>query len=73
MAFTAADLTSVETAIMDLVRGERIVKVTIDGETVEYMQTDINKLRAMKAEIQSDVDTTNGVSRHGVVKSCKGY
>lgn len=73
MAFTASDLTSVQAAIMDLVKGERIAEATIDGETVKYHQTDISKLRAMKSEIQADVDAAAGTFKHGVVRTCKGF
>ena len=61
MAYTQTDLVNVEAAIAAIVAGERVVSVTIDGETVQYQQTEITKLMAVRREIMAELqaNTTN--------------
>jgi len=56
MAFTAANLTAVETAIMAIASGERVVEVTIAGKTIRYQATDLDKLQKLRNIITADVN-----------------
>ena len=60
MAYTSDDLTSVETAIRNLIAGRRVASVTIGGETVQYSQVDLPQLRAIRDEIKGDVAEADG-------------
>ncbi len=52
MAYTTEDLDAVDEAILKLVKGERIVRVSMsEGRSVEYAQADLRKLREIRAEI----------------------
>lgn len=55
MAFTETDLANVEAAIAAIVAGDRVVSVTIEGETIEYQPTDENKLRALRRDIMAEI------------------
>ena len=60
MAYTSDDLTSVETAIRNLIAGRRVASVTIGGETVQYSQVDLPQLRQIRDEIKGDVAAADG-------------
>ncbi|HDQ93649.1 MAG TPA: hypothetical protein ENN89_05940, partial [Synergistetes bacterium] len=51
MAFSLQDLTQVETAIIRLVSGSSVVRVTIGDKAVEYQSSDIDKLKNLRKEI----------------------
>ncbi|MBU1567444.1 MAG: hypothetical protein KJ630_17695 [Proteobacteria bacterium] len=75
MAYTQADLTNVEKAIIDLATNRRPVKFVIDGEVVEYSAVELPQLRALRNEIAAEVsaaDPTSGASRSFVVYGGKG-
>lgn len=63
MAYTAEQLAEVRQAIVDLAAGKRVVTITRDGRTVQYAQTDINKLRSLAAEIADDLAAQAGNKR----------
>ena len=73
MAFTSANLTSVEAAILSLASGSRVATVTIDGETIEYTSTTLPALLALRAQIKSDVDKAAGTARYHRLVTSKGY
>ncbi|WP_422101990.1 gpW family head-tail joining protein [Vreelandella sp.] len=51
MAYTPEQLAEVRQAIVDLGLGKRVVSVTQNGRTVQFAQTDIDKLKALAREI----------------------
>ncbi len=55
MAFTAANLTSVETAIMDLATGASAVSVTIGDKSITYRKLDLLTLRSLRDLIQGEL------------------
>jgi len=55
MAFSKADLASVEQAIVDLVTGQRVVDVTIQGKQITYAQSKIADLRSLRSVIAKEV------------------
>lgn len=78
MAFTASDLTNLETAIMKLVNGTRVVECNMDGDLVIYHRTDLQDMMNLRDQIKAEIalaastDTTNrGRARYAV--TTKGY
>lgn len=60
MAWTSSDLSSIETAILNLVSGSRAVSVTFsDGKTIRYHETDLQHLRSLRNEIRSEVNASS--------------
>lgn len=55
MAFSATDLSNVESAIITLSTGAAKVRVTVNGKTVEYQQATLDHLIKLRGVIQSDV------------------
>ena len=55
MAFSKSDLANVEQAIRDLVTGQRIVDVTIQGKQITYAQTKLPELKALRSNIAKEV------------------
>ena len=60
MSYTQTDLTSIQTALIDLARGNRIVKVVVEGKVCEFGQADISQLRALRAEISAEIKAASG-------------
>ena len=60
MAFTSTDLTTVETAIMDLASGKRVVQVDFGGKTRSFQATSIEKLQKLRNIIKSDINAAGG-------------
>ena len=58
MAFSASDLSSIESAIIALATGTRTVRVTMGDKTIQYSESDISKLQALRAMIQAEIGTT---------------
>lgn len=54
MAFTASDLSAVNTAIITLATRDA-TKVEIDGRVVEYRRSDIPALLELKSAIEMDI------------------
>jgi hypothetical protein len=59
MTFTATDLSNVQTALIALATGQRVVSLSLDDKTITYGQAQINELRALRDEIRSEVETVN--------------
>ena len=55
MAFTATDLSNIESAIVDLATGTRTTSVSINGKTITYADADLNKLLALKSMISQSI------------------
>lgn len=55
MAFTAANLTSVEAAIMDLATGASAVQVTIGDKSITYRKLDLLTLRSLRDLIRMEL------------------
>lgn len=73
MAFTSTDLASVEAALLTLATGARVASVTIDGhETIEYSQTSIDKLKFLRDEIASEIQTNANRRRFVLTSTSKG-
>ena len=59
MTFTATDLSNVQTALIALATGQRVVSLSIGDKTITYGQAQINELRALRDEIRSECETVN--------------
>ena len=55
MAYTEADLQSVQDAITKLQNGERVVQVSHDSHTVKYADVDMDELLRLRNQIKSAV------------------
>jgi len=74
MAFTSTDQSNIESAIVALARGQRVVRVRFDdGQEVTYHQTDLEKLEALLDRIKSDINISSGASRARYVMTSGGY
>jgi len=56
VAWTENDLTAVQTAIMELVNGKAVVSASFGGQTISYTRADLDKLRALRAEMMREVE-----------------
>ena len=73
MAYSAADLAAIESAILELAKGERVVSVTgMDGRTVQWQQADLEKLIALRNRIQSESQAAAGRPRFVLTSTSKG-
>ena len=60
MAFTATDLATVETAMMDLAQGKRLVSVDVGGKSRQFQSVDFVKLLKFRDMIKSDINAAAG-------------
>ena len=74
MLYTQADLENVKNAILALATGERVARVTIGDKTFEFGQAQLNDLRDLRAEIQSEMQasTNKGKGRIYLSQTSKG-
>ena len=55
MAFTSADLTAIEAAILTLSAGDAVAMVTFaNGHTIRYREADMDKLLRLRALVQRE-------------------
>lgn len=59
MAYTSANLASVEAAILALATGERVVSVSLEGKSIDYGHADIAKLEALRSRIISELNSSS--------------
>ena len=71
MAYTKTDLESVESAILKLATGERVVSVSISGTRIDYGQADLPQLRVLRSEIESSLSSGSG-GRTLIISTSKG-
>lgn|GEM_PF-1747044 len=62
MAFTQADLTNIEQAIIELATNKRPVKFVIDGNVVQYSPIELPQLRALRNEIAAELSAADPAS-----------
>lgn len=75
MSYTVDDYISIKNAVLALARGERVVEATFEGESVQYAQADLTKLRDLQREIAADLRAQKS-ARTGVryvTQSGRGY
>jgi len=72
MAYSSQDLTQVETAIIRLASGNSVVRVTIGDKTIQFQPSEIDKLKNLRKEIQSELRSSSGRPNHLVFQTGKG-
>ena len=72
MAYNQTDLDNIQAAITALVTGQRRTSATIAGNRIDYAPVDLPQLRAMRAEIQAELNLAAGRSRFVLVSTSKG-
>ncbi|MBN1664848.1 MAG: hypothetical protein JW943_14705 [Deltaproteobacteria bacterium] len=72
MAYTSTDLSNVEDAIRAIVSGKRVVRCSIGDKVFEFAQADLTKLRELKGEILSEIQTPETRPRFFLTRSDKG-
>ena len=72
MAYAESDLTAVETAVLELAKGERVVSLSIAGRSAQFDQSDMDKLRALRAEIKAELQATAKSHRFVLTTTSKG-
>jgi len=60
MAFTSTDLANVESAMVDLATGKRVVMVDVGGKTRQFQSVDLDKLQRLRTLIKADINDTAG-------------
>ena len=60
MAFTATDLANIESAMVDLALGKRVVQVDFGGKTRQFQSVDLNKLQKLRDMVKADVLSASG-------------
>lgn len=60
MAYTADDLTNIETAIRALIAGTRTVALTMGDKSISYEKSDLPALTKLRAEIRYEVGLAAG-------------
>jgi hypothetical protein len=75
MAYTTADLATIEAAILALAKGERVKSVSLpSGQSIDYADCSIEKLLALKKSISAALAVSAGTSRRqALVSTCKGF
>ena len=72
MAYTQTNLTDVESAIVDLAQGKRVVHVIIEGKSIEYSQANIDELKDLRADIKSELQAPAEYPRFVLTTTRKG-
>ncbi|BBO92060.1 hypothetical protein [Desulfosarcina ovata] len=68
------DYISARTAVMDLAKGQSVVRLTIAGKTIEYSQSDFATLRTLRDELLVELRQLLGTTANRVfrAKTSKG-
>jgi hypothetical protein len=62
MAYTQTDLDSVQAAVLVLAAGERVVRVSVADLVVEYNQSRLSDLKALRSEIRAELSAVSGTT-----------
>ena len=60
MAFTATDLANVESAMVDLATGKRVVSVDVGGKSRQFQAVDLEKMQRLRNMIKADIADAAG-------------
>jgi gpW len=63
MAYTEADLTSVQKAIQQLVEGKATVSASWNGRTMTYTRASLPELRSLRTEMMQELSDAAGNER----------
>jgi hypothetical protein len=68
MAYTAADLASLDAAILALATGQRVVSVTFGDRTTQYESARLPELQRLREVVAADVARTATPARPRIFK-----
>lgn len=60
MAFSSTDLANIESAMVDLATGKRVVMVDVGGKTRQFQSVDLNKLQKLRDMVKADINSSSG-------------
>lgn len=73
MAYDATLLASIDQAIADLVAGNTIVQFTMNGYTVIYGQSDLQRLQDLRDRVSAEIEKASNPSPNFVrISTSKG-
>jgi hypothetical protein len=72
MAYTQTDLDNVQAAILALAAGERVVRVSVGEMVVEYSQSRLSDLKALRSEIRAELNAASGRKPFFLTSTSKG-
>jgi len=72
MAYTSDDLLAVNTAIYNLMAGDRIVRLQKGDQLTEFSPANMGELRQLRAEIISGINSSSGRGRFFRASTSKG-
>jgi len=59
MAYSSTDLSNVQSAIVALATGTRVVTVSLGDKSVEYSKVDLSKLEELRKNIYSELHSSS--------------
>jgi hypothetical protein len=72
MPYTVADLESAKAALLALAQGARVASVGAADRSVQYQQADMDKLRALIADMEASIQSSEGRRRFVLTTTGKG-
>lgn len=72
MAFTSADLTNVQNAIVELATGARTVSLSMGDKSITYGQAQLKDLQALRDLIIAEIGTGDGRAQFVLTTTSKG-
>jgi len=74
MAYTSADLASLDAAMLSLASGNRVAESTVNGRTTKWSPVELKELREFRDFVAGEVTdpTTTTNKRFAFVSSSKG-
>lgn len=72
MAFSEADKTAVEQALRNLAIGQRLVRLTVNGKTMEYSEAQMSDLRDLLSQINGDLAVATPAPSYVLTRTSKG-
>lgn len=70
--WTESDLEDIKAAIKALATGTRVVRVSVEGESTEYGQADINSLMSLYERAVSQYQAENSTCDYFLTRTEKG-
>ena len=72
MAYDSTMLAAIDTAIAELVAGSRVVTIVKDGMSMQYGQTQLGELQALRAKVVDSIAGAVGSSSYVLTRTKKG-
>jgi hypothetical protein len=72
MAFSEADKTAVEGALRNLALGQRVVRMTVAGKTMEFGEAQMSDLRDLLSQINGDLAAAEPAPSYVLTRTSKG-